>query len=536
MRHGLQYAALVAFGLILTTPAQAVSVGDIRPQSAIGEPLVVDIAVVDTDGISDSAIQITPATAADHALLGMQRPVWLDQMRFTTQRDDNGQLVVRGQAPILPTAAAQNFLVQLSWPGNVRLQQVAVNLMENPTTPSPAKNDVAVASSAESTFIATQPATPEPMPVEAGNVIATQPAQAANIPVPIVERPAQTRSGPISVRRGDTLSQIASEWDQDLSLFQRQQIIREANPKAFIDGSINQLRADVRLQLPDPATIDVPTEAESNRWYRQALKQAQRVSNPVVVAPETAEPEAVDEPNLTLIAPGQGEGEAAGTADTGADVATALADAKRERADALATRDQLRQRLATLTQESAAADQRLAVLDDRLAAFDRGEMPSLEEAAPTPADEAATTSDNTWLWWLLAAALWLVLLVVWLRQRAQRQVADHEAARTEPVVEATPEAPVAVEPPAEHTFDDSFADLAPSAAALGEYDAAPAEEEEYDFLSDSDAEAFQTRLDLAQAYLDMNEDNAARELLERVLEGGSSDQRVRAQELLNSIG
>lgn len=564
MRHGLPTAAFVALGLILSTPVWAVSVGDIRPQSRVGEALVVSIAIVDSDGIADDSIQIAPASAADHALLGMQRPAWLDQMLFRSERDANGQLQVRGSAPVLPTSSEQNFLVQLSWPGHVRLQQVNVSLPAA-NSPTPAANAVADSASTSATNVnlpepvgssadaATATVTPAPAAITVqadSTVIPAQPEQrAAVIPAPIVERPAQTRSGPISIRRGDTLSQIASEWDQDLSLNQRQQIIRERNPNAFINGNINRLRADVRIDLPDPSTIAVPSERAADRWYSQALRQAQGLiasdlKKPVVATATTETKNATSEPNLTLLAPGQGD-DAAGAADSAGNgrdaISSALTDAETERASLLAKRLQLRERLAALEVSNTGADQRLQVLDERLAAMEAGEA-----IEPEGNVNSSTVPDNGWMWWLAAGLFWLLLLVVWLRQRAQRHQADLDSERKEPVMAASADtADVELEvkaPEAVTEFDDTFAHLAPSATTLGDYaDASAADAgedaaaEEYDFLSDSDAEAYQTRLDLAQAYLDMNEDDAARQLLDRVMEGGTTEQRARAKALIDTL-
>lgn len=545
MRHGLPYAAFVALGLALTTPALAVSVGDIRPQSRAGEPLSVKIAIVDSDGIADNSIQITPATAADHALLGMQRPVWLDQMVFTTERDADGQLQVLAQSAIVPPANEQSFLVQLSWPGHVRLQQVSVSLPAANSAPEvPSSVALSLPDTPEATtVIPAQPAVADVAPTQPiATVIPTQPKA---VPAPVIERPTQSRSGALTVRPGDTLSQIASEWDQDLSLNQRQQIIRERNPKAFVNGNINRLRANVRISLPDPSSITVPSERSADRWYSQALKQAQGLlkpdlKKPLVSAAVPAAEALAAEANVTLIAPGSSDATDAGSSGAGnasGDDATAsaLIEADSQRNDQLSKRLQLRERLAELTQTNADSDKRLTLLDERLAAMERGEAPVVV-ADDTEADAAAPTSDdeNAWLWWSAAGLFWLILLVVWLRQRQTSPMP--EAERTAPVVATETPAPIADEPP---SFDDTFASLQPDSASLASYSAADAQadeaEEEYDFLSDSDAEAYQTRIDLAQAYLDMNEDDAARQLLQRVMEGGTSEQRARAKTLLDSI-
>lgn len=532
MRHGLQYAAFVALGLMLTTPVLAVSVGEIRPQSRVGEPLVVQIAIVDSEGFADDSIRVTPATAADHALLGMQRPVWLDQMVFTTERDAKGQLQVLGQASALSPSSEQNFLVQLSWPGHVRLQQVTVSLpAAGEALPA---SDTAVESVSSATLPIAQPSVVIPVRPKA----VEKPAV-----LPVVESPVQARSGRILVRHGDTLSQIASEWDQDLSLNQRQKIIRESNPQAFISGNINLIRAGASLSLPDTSSIEIPTERAANRWYQKALKQAEgllepTLKKPVVAATSTEASEADTDANVTLVSPGNGNGGAGGAAENaGSDAtASALADAETERTSQLAKRLQLRDRLAALNEENADADKRLQVLDERLAAMERGEP--VAEVADSTGDESSE-HDNGWLWWLAAGIFWLLLFVVLLRHRAQnKESASAAEAAPDSAQEDAVEA--AIEDRTEPTFDDTFANLTAGSSSLGSYADEPAEEEEdddeYDFLNDSEAEAYQTRLDLAQAYLDMNEVDAARQLLDRVVEGGTSEQRARAQTLIDELG
>ncbi len=58
-------------------------------------------------------------------------------------------------------------------------------------------------------------------------------------------------------------------------------------------------------------------------------------------------------------------------------------------------------------------------------------------------------------------------------------------------------------------------------------------EEDFDFLSDTDESA--TKLDLARAYIDMGDKEGARDILEEVVEEGSSEQKDEASELLKGL-
>lgn len=61
------------------------------------------------------------------------------------------------------------------------------------------------------------------------------------------------------------------------------------------------------------------------------------------------------------------------------------------------------------------------------------------------------------------------------------------------------------------------------------------DEDEFDFDVESDADSAETKLDLARAYIDMGDDDGARDILKEVLEEGTSDQQAKAQTLLEQL-
>ncbi len=60
-------------------------------------------------------------------------------------------------------------------------------------------------------------------------------------------------------------------------------------------------------------------------------------------------------------------------------------------------------------------------------------------------------------------------------------------------------------------------------------------EDEFDFDVESDADSAETKLDLAKAYIDMGDEDGARDILKEVLEEGNSDQQTKAQTLLEQL-
>lgn len=612
MRNWQAHVTAAALGLVLAAPVAAVTVGDMRALSAVGEPLQLDIGLADAFDVRDGDITVGVASAADHARFGVTRPAWADQLAFAVVRDGGGQLSVRVTGPVPVQSSAVSFLVRVGWPGHVRMQQVTTALRD----PAEAVTDAVPAPVAPAVI----PVRPAPVVADADRVVipatpAATPRPAAPAPIPAAAS-ATVASGPqvVRVRRGDTLSSLASQWDVDLSLAQRLQIIRAANEHAFIGGNINRLRAGARLTLPDTGTASVPSRREASAWLRQALQEAdgeRAAHRPAEAAPAPAgRPAPGAGAALTLVGPRAGQDAAsaratgdagvAGDKDEAADAAAtaateqALADAEQERARLLGDRKRLQARVAELTAQAEQDDQRLQVLDDRLAAFEAGagEARAAEGAAdaraaevqageiqagPTDEDARRAAAERTLQWMLAGLLILLLLIALWLRQRSveagqadedkpegpvafdqppetpqtlaavdalaagqQEAVVAHEpeSAQDAPAVAQSAFAPDAATLPVDTTpADDGFAPLpeVPESAYLAADEPVRADEDEYDFLSDSEAEAFQTRLDLAQAYIDMGESASARDLLELVSQGGTGEQRRRAEALLRTL-
>ena len=68
-------------------------------------------------------------------------------------------------------------------------------------------------------------------------------------------------------------------------------------------------------------------------------------------------------------------------------------------------------------------------------------------------------------------------------------------------------------------------------------DPSPLDEDmgDFDFGADGETDINATKIDLAEAYIDMGDGDGARDILNEVLEEGSPEQKSRAQELLDGI-
>lgn len=580
-------AVIVAAGL--SPQAIAVTVTDMRAVATAGQPLDLEIELADLFDTPDKDITITPAPADEHARLGMLRPAWLDQAQFQVVRGPQGQVLARATGPELPVGQRVSFLVQIGWPGHVRLQQVSATVQDAASVPADAaarplvlpEPTVIPVSPAQPAVAPPAPALPSAAPDGATVVI---PADATR-PAPPVRRSAVTASVPpapaavggrtLIVQRGDTLSTLAETWDSNLDLAQRQQLIHAENPRAFIDGNINRLRAGARLKLPALDAAPLSSPAVARDWLRKALAgEPASLSQPAQVAASQAadgkggaRAGEDSEVTLTLVAPGHGDkgravGEAAGGAGDGQALKTreSLAAAEATRSRLLAERKALAEKLRGLTEQAAGQDARLKVLDERLAALDQqakagADRQDVKEAMATAArKQSGGWSLESWIW--VAFGL-LILLLLLVRRRAEPSADAGTGPAVRPVEEPGPEpeasAPETVAPvpvlvePEPFVAEPPVMAAAPAPVVEPVFQPAPQapeswpeqepdEDDEYDFLTDSEAEAHQTRLDLAQAYIDMNEAQPARELLNMVHEGGTAEQRRQAAELLRSLG
>lgn len=171
---------------------------------------------------------------------------------------------------------------------------------------------------------------------------------------------------------------------------------------------------------------------------------------------------------------------------------------------------------ATAQDPRAALEARRAALMTELASIDT-ELAALIDAPPTSESPEATVppaetealkppiAGHTLFSLIFLIGLVLFLLVMGLVQRVRSTATVSRAAPVAPVAPVI--RPVSV----------------------------PEPDDEYDFTQASHAEAHQTRLDLAEAYLAMNEPERARDLLTAVLNGGTAEQQAEAAARLQQL-
>ncbi|KQX39427.1 FimV/HubP family polar landmark protein [Variovorax sp. Root434] len=290
-------AAAVALG-IASTDASAFALGQLKVQSALGEPLRAEIDVTEIAANEADGLKINIATAEAFKNAGVPYNSALSDVKATLQRRAGGQYVVRlsGNRPLNDPFI--DLLLEANGASGRIVRDYTVLLdppaMRQPTTSAPA------------TPIAPQIATPteraapaararrERTPVAAPSAtpVAPAPAPAAAAPAPVTAAaPARSNGGEqVTVQRGDTASKIAAAHKPaDVSLDQMLVALLLANPDAFSGGNINRMRAGAVLDLPsgaeaaailpDEARRTVTAQSRDFGAYRQRLADNAPTSN-----------------------------------------------------------------------------------------------------------------------------------------------------------------------------------------------------------------------------------------------------------------
>ena len=403
--------AAVALALLLLTVSirlNALGLGEIEMQSALNQPMKADISLTSVAGVDTSQIKIALASREAHERLGLSRAKILNNFKFEVVGDGGGMAVIKvsGTEPVREPYL--EFLLEMVWENGRMVREYTV-LVDPPVT-MPGTPVAPVA-----------PVVPAPAVVPA----VSQPARQAR-PVaqtaPTTYRPAVGKRiadsyGP--VRREEALWSIAQKLrpDGDITIQQMMIALLRANPQAFPDNNINNLKAGSTLKIPGREEILAlsarQASAEAGRQYdewldrrnaarvlasKPAVEETAAVEEPVVDMPaRPVAPETRAEAQLKLTAPegdpvagsatSSGEAVVPGSEAAGDEsIRQQLALAAEEIEAGKAQSDELRSRVVELEATIKRMERLLELKSDPLASLQNnaGNM----DVEPVPGDEA----------------------------------------------------------------------------------------------------------------------------------------------------
>jgi pilus assembly protein FimV len=284
---------LAAATLWLVTPeAQALGLGRLTVQSALGEALraEIDITSLTPEEAANLRVRIAPPEA--YRAAGVEFSPLLPDTKVDFLRRADGRPYLKLSSDRSAQEPFVDVILELTWPTGRVVREYTV-LLDPPAasvraaSPAPATAPViSAAPAAEATpdapataarpgrVVVAPAAKPAPVPAAAPSpkpAAAPAPVRAAAVPAPA---PAPKAAAPADatasaaegyrVRRGDTLSRIASRTQPaGVSLDQMLASLYRSNPDAFLGNNMNRLRSGVVLSVPgaDTARALAPSEA-----------------------------------------------------------------------------------------------------------------------------------------------------------------------------------------------------------------------------------------------------------------------------------
>ncbi|WP_431107363.1 FimV/HubP family polar landmark protein [Variovorax paradoxus] len=292
----------VALG-VASTDASAFALGQLKVQSALGEPLRAEIDVTEMAAAEADSLKINVASADAFKNAGVPYNAALSDVKATLQRRAGGQYVVRltGTRPLNDPfidllleangssgRMVRDYTVLLDPPVT---RQAAPSAPISPSAPQismpPAERPGQAAARARRERAPVVPVTAPPAAAPAPAAPANSAPQA-----PSAAAPARAAGGgeQVTVQRGDTASKIAgAHKPADISLDQMLVALLLANPDAFIGGNVNRIKAGAVLDLPGAAEAGAIPPAEAKRTvtaqsrdfgaYRQRLAENAPTAN-----------------------------------------------------------------------------------------------------------------------------------------------------------------------------------------------------------------------------------------------------------------
>ena len=242
---------LLAAALGLPGMAASVGLGRMTLQSSLGQPLS---AQIELTSVTNEDLGSLSARVADSSLYrqnGLTYQGVLSRARVQVERLPNGGAVLRVTTPSGVVEPYLDLLVEVNWASG-RVVRGYTFLLDPPGMPAAP---------------AVEPVTPARVGAAAPPAAVPSPSGAAATP----SRGGSAGGGggsaggnTYAVRRGDTLSRIASEYKPpNASLEQMLVALYNSNPNAF-DGNMNRLRAGAILNIPsaEEAAASAPNEAQ----------------------------------------------------------------------------------------------------------------------------------------------------------------------------------------------------------------------------------------------------------------------------------
>lgn len=482
--------ALLSVGVMLPGLGHALAVSDLQTKSALGEPFWGEVDLSEVSDLNADEIKVTLASQEDFERVGVERVYFLTDLKFDVVVNPAGRSYIKITTVKPVREPYLDFVVRVAWPGNASLRELTA-LLDPPVSSADASSadinqavssaPAAVPADVMADAVSSEPpaeavpadtsvaseaaAPPAPAPVLKPSPVAPTPKkQPAATPTPVPSVAADS----YRTQSGDTMSKIAAQFrPADASAAQTMVAIQRANPSAFSNANINQLKRGQVLRIPSESEIRevsareaVASVREQSEAWRGALAsvpakpalEAQQVDATAKVEVKAPAAPAEVKPEMKLLGAQAGKaGAAAAGKENGAVAkpgdAKKLDENKAKLETAKLEKDKLNSKVSTLDSQVKANDKKLDVQNAKLAELQAQlkEQEARKAAAAPAAVDAKTAAAPS----VAAAAPGEEPAAAAAPDGVQTQAAETAPVESKPLPPVTPKKPeVAEEAPA----------------------------------------------------------------------------------------
>ncbi|MBA1236281.1 FimV family protein [Pseudomonas stutzeri] len=388
--------AIAAASALTSEAAFALGLGEVTLKSALNQPLVAEIELLDAKSLAPGEVVPVLASAEDFNRAGVDRQYFLTDLKFTPVLRPDGKSVIQVSSSKPVREPYLNFLVEVIWPSGRLLREYTLLLdppLYSPETAAAVAPQLPVA-------------VPAPRPAATPKAATSAPASRPAVPASV---PASAQGGEYKTTANDTLWEIAERNRQGGTVHQTMLAIQDLNSSAFIDGNINRMKSGQVLRLPNAEQIASRSQSEAiqevsrqNASWRQGAAGARQLDATQRSTAGAAPTRSETGDSLRLVAPEAGKSTDGSDAGTGGDekalrdqLATAqesLDSSRRENADLQDRLGDLQGQLDKLQRLMQLKDDQLAKLQAQLA----NGVEATDDTAVAGMDEpgASATGDD----------------------------------------------------------------------------------------------------------------------------------------------
>lgn len=376
--------SIAMFATLASAESLALGLGSIELKSALNQPLNAEVELLSATNAEMSEMKVEVGSKEAFRNAGIDRPLFLSKFKFNVKRNDAGSAIIHITSRDVVREPFLDFLLEVSWSKGRLLREYTVLVDPPVTIPIAAPVPQAPVVRAATPAVTTTSSTPVVNKRTVSTSIAAKKVRHTGLP-PLSKTSGQY--GP--TQRADTLWKVAERVrpDSDVSIDQTMLGLLRANPRAFQQNNINNLKAGYVLRVPSREEFTSITKEQASTEARIQYNEWKQGNYPNRVAVASTPSTAVQaKPSVTLVSADESKATSIGS---GKDIGiNAINRDLLIASEALATQrrqsEEMSNRLSTLEEQIQSMQRLIQLKDDELA--------RLQQNVSVPNDALAETT------------------------------------------------------------------------------------------------------------------------------------------------